>query len=149
MGAAFNPVSGHSAWSYYETIGGGMGASAKAKGVDAVQTHMTNTRNSPIEVLELNYPVRVRKYEIRKDSAGTGRHPGGEGIVRHFEFLAEASVTILSERRRHRPWGLSGGGDGASGENFHNEKPLPGKVSLQVKIGDMITLKTPGGGGWG
>lgn len=136
-------------WDYYETIGGGMGAGAWGGGLDAVQTHMTNTLNTPIEALESAYPLRVTQYAVRRGSGGAGRRRGGDGIVREFEFLAPAQVTLLTERRRHAPWGLAGGSPGAAGENHRNGDPLPGKVSVVVAPGDRITIATPGGGGWG
>jgi len=136
-------------WDYYETLGGGMGAGPAADGLSAVQTHMTNTLNTPIEVLESNYPLRIRRYAIRDNSGGMGEYRGGDGLVREFEFLAPTTVTLLTERRRHAPWGLQGGEAGEPGHNWRNDKPLPPKVSVQVKTGDHITLETPGGGGWG
>ena len=139
----------NSAWDYYETIGGGMGASKVADGLDAVQTHMTNTLNTPIESLEMKYPIRVTRYQIRHDSAGKGQHSGGEGLVREYEFLAPAQVTILSERRKHHPWGLAGGDDAVMGENLLNEKRLRSKQSLDVGLGDVICISTAGGGGFG
>ncbi|MDH5324005.1 MAG: hydantoinase B/oxoprolinase family protein [Gammaproteobacteria bacterium] len=139
----------HKAWDYYETIGGGMGAGASGGGLSAVQTHMTNTRNTPVEVLEMNYPMRILRYEIRHGSGGQGRFAGGDGIVREFQFLADTTVTLLTERRKRAPWGLNGGGAAAVGENWLNEKKLPGKVSLTVKGGDRLCIKTPGGGAWG
>lgn len=138
-----------SRWDYYETMGGGMGAGAEGGGLSALQTHMTNTLNTPIEVLEMNYPLRLRRYALRTGSGGTGRRPGGDGLVREFEFLAPAQVTLLTERRRHAPWGLVGGGPGALGENRLNGELLPGKASLAVKTGDRLSVATPGGGGWG
>jgi len=138
----------HPAWDYYETIGGGMGAGQQGGGLSGVQTHMTNTLNTPVEALEMRYPVRVSRYALRRDSAGQGRHPGGEGLLREYEFLLPTQVTLLTERRRHRPWGLHGGADGAAGENRLNGQLLPGKVSLQVKPGDRLTICTPGGGGY-
>ena len=136
-------------WDYYETIGGGMGGGPHGGGLSAVQTHMTNTRNTPTEVLEMAYPLRVLRYQIRHGSGGAGLHPGGDGIIREVEFLAPATVTLLSERRTHYPWGLQGGGAGAKGENWLNAKRLSGKQCLQVQAGDRLTIKTPGGGGWG
>lgn len=137
------------AWDYYETIGGGMGASAISDGLDAVQTHMTNTLNTPIEALEMKYPVRVVRYQVRQDSAGAGKHHGGEGLIREYEFLAPAQVTILSERREHSPWGLFSGGEAKPGVNCLNNKPLKGKQSFHVKPGDIVSIKTAGGGGFG
>lgn len=136
-------------WDYYETMGGGMGAGAVGGGLSALQTHMTNTLNTPIEVLEMNYPLRLRRYAIRRGSGGAGCRPGGDGLVREFEFLAPTQVTLLSERRRHAPWGLAGGAPGAVGENRLNGELLPGKISVAVKPGDRLSVATPGGGGWG
>ncbi len=136
-------------WDYYETIGGGMGAGALGGGLDAVQTHMTNTLNTPIEAMESAYPLRVTRYGVRHGSGGAGQRRGGDGIVREFEFLAPAQVTLLTERRRHAPWGLAGGSPGAAGENCLNGAPLPGKASFSVDSGDRVTIATPGGGGWG
>ncbi len=136
-------------WAYYETMGGGMGAGPHGDGPSAVQTHMTNTLNTPIEVLESGCPVRVRRYAVRRGSGGAGRHRGGNGLVREFEFLAPARLTLLTERRRHAPWGLAGGLPGKPGKNLLNGKPLLPKVSLEVGPGDCLTVATPGGGGWG
>ena len=136
-------------WDYYETMGGGMGASSEGDGLDAIQTHMTNTRNTPIEVMETSYPVRIKQYAIRKDSGGVGLHKGGDGLVREFEFLKPANVTLLTERRLYPPWGLNNGIAGGCGQNLLNGKPLTPKVCLDVNQGDCLTIKTPGGGGWG
>lgn len=137
------------AWDYYETIGGGMGASSVSDGLDAVQTHMTNTLNTPIEALEMKYPLRVTRYQIRHDSAGAGKHCGGEGLVREYAFLAPAQVTILSERRRHQPWGLLGGEQAGAGENQLNDKLIAAKQSFRVSHGDILSISTAGGGGYG
>jgi len=136
-------------WDYYETMGGGMGAGCRYPGLSAVQTHMTNTRNTPIEVMESSYPIRVREYAIRTGSAGSGQHPGGEGLCREFEFLSGATVTLLSERRLLAPWGVQGGKAARPGANWLNERPLPGKVCCQVSSGDILRIETAGGGGWG
>jgi N-methylhydantoinase B len=136
-------------WDYYETLGGGTGGSCRAAGLDAVQSHMTNTLNTPIEVLEMAYPLRVRRYAVRSGSGGAGRHAGGNGMVREYEFLAPANITLLSERRLHAPWGLAEGAAGQPGENKLNDKPLPGKVNRHVDAGDCLSVFTPGGGGWG
>jgi N-methylhydantoinase B len=96
-------------WDYYETMGGGMGAGPENDGLSAVQTHMTNTLNTPIEVLEMNYPLRIRRYALRDGSGGDGKHRGGDGLVREFEFLKSTNVTLLTERRTHAPWALLGG----------------------------------------
>lgn len=137
------------AWDYYETIGGGMGAGATGGGLSGVQTHMTNTLNTPIEVLEGRYPLRVLRYGLRPGSGGAGAHPGGDGLVREMEFLAPATVTLLGERRSHRPWGLAGGVPGAAGRQLHNGRELPAKVTLELAAGDRLRVETPGGGGWG
>ncbi|HVL00455.1 MAG TPA: hydantoinase B/oxoprolinase family protein, partial [Dongiaceae bacterium] len=136
-------------WDYYETIGGGMGASARGEGISAVQTHMTNTLNTPVESLETHYPLRVKRYGVRRGSGGDGLHRGGDGIVREVEFLQPATVTLLTERRASTPWGLQGGRPGAAGVNALNGNELPAKICLQVKNGDVLTVATPGGGGWG
>ena len=136
-------------WDYYETMGGGMGASSKGDGLDAIQTHMTNTRNTPIEVMESSYPVRIKQYSIRKNSGGAGLHKGGDGLIREFEFLKPANVTLLTERRLTPPWGLNGGLDGGCGQNLLNGKALTPKICFDVNKGDSLTIKTPGGGGWG
>jgi N-methylhydantoinase B len=137
------------AWDYYETIGGGMGASLDSDGLDAVQTHMTNTLNTPIESLEAHYPLRIRRYAIRQGSGGKGQHKGGNGIVRDYEFLQPAQFTLLTERRRTTPWGLAGGTDGLAGVNLLNGQPLAGKTEQQACAGDILTIETPGGGGHG
>ena len=135
-------------WDYYETIAGGMGAGKQGGGLHAVQTHMTNTLNTPIEVVEAAYPLRIRRYALRTGSGGNGRRKGGDGLLREYEFLAPAQVTLLTERRRHRPWGLLGGLEGLAGENRLNGKILPAKAALVVKSGDRLEIATPGGGGF-
>lgn len=140
---------GGESWDYYETMGGGMGAGPNRSGPDAVQTHMTNTRNTPIEVLESRYPLRVRTYSIRDGSGGKGRQQGGNGIRREFEFLQDSSVTLLTERRRHAPWGLAKGNPGQRGENRLNKQVTPAKFSTHVKRGDRLMIASAGGGGWG
>lgn len=137
------------AWSYYETIGGGAGANANNAGMDAVQTHMTNTKNTPIEVLEMTYPLRLKRYQIRENSGGEGMNKGGDGIVREFEFLENTQLTILSERRTLAPSGIAGGGSGKSGQNFLNDCLIAGKVALSVNSGDCLRIETPGGGAYG
>jgi N-methylhydantoinase B len=136
-------------WDYYETIGGGMGAGCKGGGLSGLQTHMTNTLNTPIEVIESRYPVRVRRYALRRGSGGRGQRCGGDGLVREFEFLEAAQVTLLTERRTHSPWGAAGGEAGQAGSNSLNGKSVPGKTTLVLEIGDRLKVETPGGGGWG
>jgi len=110
---------------------------------------MSNTRNTPIEVLELEHPLRVRTYALRRDSGGAGTWAGGDGVVREFAALAPMEATLLSERRRHGPRGAAGGSDGKPGENLKNGVTLPAKVTLQLAAGDVLHIETPGGGGWG
>jgi N-methylhydantoinase B len=135
-------------WDYYETIAGGMGAGQWGGGLHAVQTHMTNTLNTPVEVLEAAYPLRIRRYALRTGSGGNGRRKGGDGLVREYEFLAPARVTLLTERRRHSPWGLLGGSDGLPGENRLNGDIIAAKAALEVESGDRLAIFTPGGGGF-
>ena len=137
-----------SAWDYYETIGGGMGASAFSDGQVAVQTHMTNTLNTPIESLEMNYPLRVNRYQIRCGSGGEGKYCGGDGLIREIEFLAPTEVTVLSERRQHVPWGLAGADDGQTGLNHSGQAKLLGKFHQHFDEGDLLIIETPGGGGY-
>ncbi len=136
-------------WDYYETIGGGMGAGRDGGGLSALQTHMTNTLNTPIEVLETRFPLRVRRYAVRRGSGGGGRRPGGDGLIREFEFLGHARGSLLTERRRHAPWGVAGGAAGRPGENRLNGQLLPGKCELNLSPGDRLVIETPGGGGYG
>ena len=137
------------AWDYYETIAGGLGGHAAAAGQSAVQAHMTNTLNTPLESLELHYPVRLKRYAIRRNSGGAGHHSGGDGVIREFEFTAPASFSLLTERRQRAPWGLAGGKSGQKGENRLNGQVLPAKITSRVDAGDVLTLMTPGGGGYG
>jgi N-methylhydantoinase B len=140
-------------FTYYETIGGGTGASISSDGVSAIHSHMTNTLNTPIEALEYTYPLQVVRYEIRKDSGGKGEHFGGDGIIREIKFLSKAQVTLLTERRSTSPYGLAGGRPGQMGENLliHGSEQisLPGKGSIYVSKDDVLRISTPGGGGFG
>jgi N-methylhydantoinase B len=140
-------------FTYYETIAGGMGARPGKDGADAIHTHMTNTLNTPVEALEYAYPLRVQRYEIRRPSGGAGQWRGGDGVRRDVELLADAQVTILSDRRVFAPYGLAGGQPGQPGRNVlirdGNEEMLPGKITLAAQAGDVISVQTPGGGGWG
>lgn len=140
------------AWNYYETMGGGMGASKVADGLHAVQTHMTNTLNTPVEVLESNFPLQVCRYQIRANSGGHGDHIGGNGLIREYRFLSSTSVTLLTERRQSAPWGIKAGIvsdklQAQCGVNLLNGNEVPAKVNLDVVCGDVLTVKTPGGGG--
>jgi len=136
-------------WTYYETIGGGQGASRGANGASAVHVGMSNTRNTPVEVLELELPLRVRSYAVRKGSGGAGRWVGGDGVVREFEALAPMEANIVTERRRHAPSGAAGGGSGAPGRNALNGAVQGPKVRARLAPGDVLRIETPGGGGWG
>lgn len=140
-------------FAYYETIAGGMGARPERDGLDGVHTHMTNTRNTPVEALESAFPLRVRRYGLRRGSGGNGRRRGGDGLVREIDFLEPVTVSILSERRKFRPYGLGGGEPGLPGENFRigsaGLESLPGKVTYGAAAGEGVAIHTPGGGGWG
>ena len=140
-------------FAYYETIGGGMGGRRGLDGMSGVHTHMSNTRNTPVEAIEHYLPVRIRQYRLRGDSAGAGAFRGGEGIVREYEMLTNTSVTVLSERRRTSPYGAEGGQPGGRGRNTlvrdGQEQALPGKVQLELRPGDRLRIETPGGGGYG
>ncbi len=137
------------AWDYYETLGGGMGGGARRAGLGAIHSHMTNTLNTPIESAEMHFPLRIRRYGIRHGSGGAGRHAGGDGLVREYEFLAPATVTLITERRYHAPWGLRGGAPGKVGSDTLNGRKLPPKTVFTVQAGDRLRIETPGGGGWG
>jgi len=149
QGTMNNVTFGGSAWTYYETIGGGQGASQGADGPSGVHVGMSNTRNTPIEVLEMEYPLRVRTYARRRESGGKGAWTGGDGVVREFEALAPLEATLLTERRRHGPAGSAGGADGLAGANLLNGTELPSKTTLRLAAGDLLRIETPGGGGWG
>lgn len=140
-------------FSYYETIGGGMGAAPGRHGADAVHSHMTNTMNTPVEALEYTYPFLVTEYKIRKNSGGRGQFKGGNGIIRRIKFLDDAQVTVLSERRKFPPYPLAGGHPGKKGKNIvvkeGKEMEMPGKFRRKFDKGEEIIIKTPGGGGWG
>ncbi len=142
-------------FAYYETIAGGMGASAKGPGRSATHTHMTNSWNTPVEAFEHAYPLRVEAYTTRTGSGGSGLHPGGDGILRELRFLEPAEVTILSDRRARGPWGLAGGGSGGPGRNTlidaetGEECTLDAKTRFEIHRGDTLRIESPGGGGWG
>jgi N-methylhydantoinase B/oxoprolinase/acetone carboxylase alpha subunit len=140
-------------FAYYETIGGGMGGRRGLAGLSGVHTHMSNTRNTPVEAIEHYLPVRVRQYGLRKGSGGQGQFPGGDGIVREYEMLTETTVTVLSDRRRRPPYGARGGEPGQCGRNTRirdgQETALPGKVEVRLAKGERLRIETPGGGGWG
>ena len=149
QGTMNNVTFGAAGWTYYETIGGGQGASSGAPGPSGVHVGMSNTRNTPIEVLELEHPLRVRTYALRRGSGGGGKWGGGDGVVREFEALTPMEATLLTERRRHGPRGAAGGSPGTPGANLVNGAALPAKVTRRLAAGDVLRIETPGGGGWG
>ena len=140
-------------FAYYETIGGGMGGRSEKEGVSAVHTHLTNTLNTPIEALERELPLMIENYSIRHGSGGEGRFRGGDGIRRDYKFLSKGTATVLSERRRFAPYGVFGGSPGKKGRNIlirdGKSKEIPPKAMLDVRKGDTLSIRTPGGGGWG
>ncbi|WP_330632409.1 hydantoinase B/oxoprolinase family protein [Halocatena halophila] len=136
-------------FTYYETIGGGMGARPDSDGIDGVQVGMTNTRNTPIEALELEYPIHVERYGLRDDSGGAGEFRGGLGIERTLTLEESATVSLLTERRRRKPQGRAGGESGATGENLINGESIPAKTTRTLASGTTISILTPGGGGYG
>ena len=153
-----DPKTGHP-FAYYETIAGGMGARPNADGLDAVHTHMTNSLNTPIEALESTYPVRVRRYAVRRGSGGRGVFRGGDGVIREIEFLTSVRGSILSDRRTLTPYGLAGGEPGQPGVNLMtvpSARPghvkrvrLESKAAFEASAGSILRIETPGGGGWG
>jgi N-methylhydantoinase B len=154
QGTMNNILIGSGGTVYYETVAGGEGAAPFRAGQSGIHTGMTNTKNTPIEALETHYPFRVTATGLRQGSGGHGLHRGGEGIVREIEFREPATVSLIGERRRNRPWGLAGGEPGATGEDWLNRRSgtverLPGKVTFEVEAGDRVRVLTPGGGGWG
>lgn len=155
QGTMNNLLMGNTNFGYYETIGGGSGATATADGADAVHTHMTNTRLTDPEILESRYPVRLTKFEIRRGSGGRGRHRGGDGMIREFQMLSDLDVSLVTGRRSpYRPFGAEGGAPGASGENYRIDRagiehPLPAVCQIRVATGERLGLRTPGAGGYG
>ena len=139
---------------YYETIAGGMGARPDKDGISAIHTHMTNTMNTPVEAMEFAFPLRLKRYAVRRGSGGDGKFKGGDGVIREVEFLSPARVTLMSERRKRPPPGYHGGHHGEPGKNVllrggYEEVNLAGKELLDVAAGDVISIQTPGAGGWG
>jgi N-methylhydantoinase B len=148
QGTMNNLTLANEGFTYYETLGGGQGACPDADGPSAVHVAMSNTLNTPIEALETEFPLRVRELSLRQGSGGEGTHRGGEGLVRELEALTPMRFTLITERRRHRPRGSGGAGDGAAGNNLLNGSPLPAKTAGELRPGDRLRLETPGGGGW-
>ncbi|MEF8833086.1 MAG: hydantoinase B/oxoprolinase family protein, partial [Candidatus Thermoplasmatota archaeon] len=153
QGTMNNLIIGSEDFTYYETIGGGAGATSSKKGESGVHVHMTNTKNTPIESIENEHPLRVTAYKLREDSGGEGENSGGDGIIREIKLLEDAEVSIQSERRESAPKGVMGGKDGAVGHNFkiQNDKieKTRGKITFELLKGESIRIETPGGGGWG
>lgn len=154
QGTMNNVLIGNDDFAYYETVAGGQGARPYRDGQSGIQTGMTNTQNTPIESLHTHYPFRVAAYTLRRGSGGSGKFRGGEGIRRELVFLQPATLSLMGERRRNRPWGLAGGEPGAVGEDWlikkgGHEQRLGGKVTVDVEPGDRLKVLTPGGGGWG
>jgi N-methylhydantoinase B len=149
QGTMNNTIIGGPGWTYYETIGGGQGASARGPGPSGIHVGMSNTLNTPVEAFELEYPMRVERYELLYGSGGEGKHRGGDGIVRSVRVLEPASLSLLTDRRRHAPRGIEGGEPGEVGKNLLNDEELPPKVSRDLEEGDVVTVRTPGGGGYG
>lgn len=152
-GSMNNVSFGNGEMAYYETMGGGMGARPGKDGLSAVHTHMTNTMNTPVEILEQVFPVRIERYAIRRGSGGEGLFRGGDGIIREYLFLEPLTVSLLTERRKRGPYGLKGGLEGKAGKNYllrdGQRVELPAKCTIKVMEGDRIIVETPGGGGWG
>ena len=149
QGTMNNVSFGSDDFGYYETLGGGAGATPTAPGASGVHTHMTNSRITDPEVLEARYPVRLRRFALRPGSGGEGRHRGGDGLIREYEFLAPMEVSLLSERRQTRPFGLAGGRPGQAGVNSRNGRVISGRARFAVGPGDRLCIETPGGGGYG
>ncbi len=153
QGSMNNVTIGGDGFVYYETIGGGGGGGPRGAGLSGLHSHMTNTRNTPVEAIEYGLPLRVLTYALREGSGGAGEHPGGEGVRREIEFLASATVTLNCERRERPPYGLNGGEPGALGRNTllrnDTEQNLGGRWTGRVNAGDVLIVETPGGGGWG
>jgi N-methylhydantoinase B len=149
QGTMNNLTLGSDGFTYYETLGGGQGACADADGPSAVHVAMSNTLNTPVEALELEFPLRAVKYAVRRESGGGGRHRGGDGVVRELEALTDMRYSLITERRRHAPPGADGGDPGAPGRNLLNGEELPAKASGELKPGDRLRVETPGGGGHG
>jgi N-methylhydantoinase B len=149
QGTMNNTVIGTPRWTYYETLGGGQGASSRGDGPSGVHVGMSNTFNTPIEALELDTPLRIERYELLGGTGGAGQHRGGDGLVREIRVLEPATLSLLTDRRRHAPQGLRGGEPGRRGRNLVNGEEVPGKTTRELEAGDVVTVETPGGGGFG
>jgi N-methylhydantoinase B len=142
-----NVTLGNEHFTYYETIGGGQGACPDADGPSGVHVAMSNTLSTPVEALELQYPLRVERYGLRLGSGGAGATSGGDGVVRELRALTPCRLSLITERRSRGPKGMRGGGDGAPGRNLLNGRELPAKATVDLVAGDVVTIETPGGGG--
>jgi N-methylhydantoinase B/oxoprolinase/acetone carboxylase alpha subunit len=149
QGTMNNLTLGNERFTYYETVGGGQGACPDADGPSAVHVAMSNTLSTPAESLELAYPIRVERHELRLGSGGEGAHRGGDGVVRELRVLEDCRISLVSERRTRAPQGADGGASGAPGRNLLNGDELPAKVTRDARAGDVIRVETPGGGGFG
>jgi N-methylhydantoinase B len=149
QGTMNNLVIGSEELVYYETIGGGQGACPDADGPSGVHVAMSNTLNTPVEALELEFPLRVVEYGLRRGSGGAGRHRGGDGVVRELEATAPLSYSLLTERRRHSPPGADGGEPGEPGRNLLDGRKLEPKAGGALEPGQRLRIETPGGGGYG
>src|SRR5258707_15078739 len=149
QGTMNNVALGNDRFTYYETIGGGQGACADADGPSAVHVAMSNTLMTPVEALELSYPLRVERWELRLGSGGAGAHRGGNGVVRELRVLEDCRLSVLAERRAHRPHGASGGADGAPRRTLVNGEGQPAEGTKPLRAGDVVRIETPGGGGLG
>jgi N-methylhydantoinase B len=149
QGTMNNLTLGNDSFTYYETLGGGQGACPDAVGPNAVHVAMSNTLNTPLEALELEFPLRAIEYSLRRGSGGDGRHRGGDGVVREVEALERMRYSLITERRRHAPPGASGGDPGERGRNLLNGEELAPKASGTLEPGDRLRIETPGGGGHG
>ncbi len=144
-----NLTLGNDRFTYYETVGGGQGACPEADGPSGVHVAMSNTLSTPAEALELAFPLRVERHELRLGSGGLGRHRGGDGVVRELRVLEDCRLSLVGERRTRAPQGARGGEPGAPGRNFLNGEEVPAKASLDLAAGDLVRVETPGGGGFG
>jgi N-methylhydantoinase B len=149
QGTMNNVSFGNGRFTHFETIGGGQGACPEGPGPSAVHVAMSNTLNTPVEALEREHPMLIERYAVRRRSGGAGANRGGDGVVRAYRLLERMRVSVITERRRHRPQGAAGGGPGAAGENRLNDKRVPAKASFDLVAGDLLEIRTPGGGGWG
>jgi len=144
-----NVALGNDSFTFYETVGGGQGACADADGPSGVHVAMSNALITPVEALELSYPLRVERWELRTGSGGDGAHRGGDGVIRELRVLQDCRLSVLAERRARAPRGAQGGADGTPGRTLLNGDPQPAKITAQLRAGDVLRIETPGGGGYG